>query len=815
MMTLRHVICLWAALAMALPPSVFAEPVQDNEKQVTRLFGRFRRGGSGCGSGCNTGCNTGGGCNVGRGCNTGCNTGCSTGGCNVRRRVVDPQPVQPQLAGPARPQRATQVAAAQAVAENRLIVFTADWCHVCQQFKPTLAEAKQAGLAIFTIDVDERKDLVEKYNIRTIPASFVIRKNRLINRRPFVGLLSLKEIHDLLGGKQIGYTPLKPNEKLVSCGDVARRRVRQSAPVQAPDPVPILARQSLPPQAAPPQAQVARVNNTLARKSVANAFVSKEVQENVRRATVRILNYVNPDYSPVVTGQVIAARKGSDGYTRAWILTCWHGFIGDVGTIRITFPDGYIRKGRLIATDVKHDLAVVMCYARDDVPVVPVATGIVNSKNAQQGLVNVGYGPDGQLFIGKGPYQGYVQVSHNAGEVKHVPIEKSDKYVTRTNQIVMRGETLTGDSGGGIYTPAGALVGVVWGTPSDAYVYGTYNGTVNRFLNSHKQVAAARWQRNRKDCRFKPSMQVPPAPPIVDAPAITADDPLSDLDPMDEPDVDDSEPPFEPMDDEPMDTPDTQVVHGEDHDEILQRLQELLTRVDGLEDHGAAIQTLAGRVDQLPTKEQLDQLLVGQGAIARTQDEIAGTLGMVAEVTDKARVAAEGAKTAATGLADDTAAAKDAAQGAQAAAQQAAENLDGVKATANSALAKLADIQAQLERGNELTLVVDTPPNLSPSYVDVSAYWAVQRATGISHIVLMVNSADPDWQNRLKAEYEAAHAKFPMIRLVDVQSSTMNISPVPQMVVYYHTEGGDPRSPEFYKGDREVSEALQAIVRQS
>ena len=51
--------------------------------------------------------------------------------------------------------------------------FSATWCPPCQQFKPIFEEVKEkyAGqVDMKTIDVDQNRELAEKYNISSIPA---------------------------------------------------------------------------------------------------------------------------------------------------------------------------------------------------------------------------------------------------------------------------------------------------------------------------------------------------------------------------------------------------------------------------------------------------------------------------------------------------------------------------------------------------------------------------------------------------------------------------------------------------------------------
>jgi len=119
--------------------------------------------------------------------------------------------------------------------------------------------------------------------------------------------------------------------------------------------------------------------------------------------------------------------------------------------------------------------------------------------------------------------------------------------------------------------------------------------------------------------------------------------------------------------------------------------------------------------------------------------------------------------------------------------------------------AAIALLHAVNTRPIAVTLTVQSSSNLPASYVDTSTIWAVQRESGISHAVLVVNSDDPEW-DRLEPEYVRAQHKFPAMQLVDVKSTQLKISPTPQLVLYYLEEG---RQPEVISGDRNVGAKLR------
>jgi hypothetical protein len=123
---------------------------------------------------------------------------------------------------------------------------------------------------------------------------------------------------------------------------------------------------------------------------------------------------------------------------------------------------------------------------------------------------------------------------------------------------------------------------------------------------------------------------------------------------------------------------------------------------------------------------------------------------------------------------------------------------------------KLDQILEKLEEGGqhvELTLTVQSTANLPASYVDTSTLWAIQRATGISHVVLVINSDDPEWE-RLEPVYESARDKWPAMQLIDVVAANVKISPTPQLVIYYTAEG---KAPEVLSGDRDVAQKLREL----
>jgi len=69
--------------------------------------------------------------------------------------------------------------------------FYADWCGPCQSLLPImdkLAEEHKDEVAIFKVNVDEQKDLAAKFKVRSIPAVFFLKSNKI--KDSFLGMTS-------------------------------------------------------------------------------------------------------------------------------------------------------------------------------------------------------------------------------------------------------------------------------------------------------------------------------------------------------------------------------------------------------------------------------------------------------------------------------------------------------------------------------------------------------------------------------------------------------------------------------------------------
>lgn len=70
------------------------------------------------------------------------------------------------------------------VSKNKplLIIFGADWCGACKRLKKEINQFDLTNYVICFVNVDERKDLKNKYNINSYPTSIIIKEEKIIDK---------------------------------------------------------------------------------------------------------------------------------------------------------------------------------------------------------------------------------------------------------------------------------------------------------------------------------------------------------------------------------------------------------------------------------------------------------------------------------------------------------------------------------------------------------------------------------------------------------------------------------------------------------
>jgi hypothetical protein len=153
-------------------------------------------------------------------------------------------------------------------------------------------------------------------------------------------------------------------------------------------------------------------------------------------ASCRITNHLPTGVANVGSGTLIDMSADRQ---RGLILTCAHLFTEGTGRVIVAFPSTPTHGANLLAIDRNADLAALE-IARPPVEPSPVALAIDSAAQ----LTACGFGPSGQFRAIAGPIVG---ASQGQGQMS----------------LRIRGAVRSGDSGGGVFDPAGRLVAVVWG----------------------------------------------------------------------------------------------------------------------------------------------------------------------------------------------------------------------------------------------------------------------------------------------------------------------------------------------------------------
>ena len=81
---------------------------------------------------------------------------------------------------------------------KKLLYFSGTWCKPCKSFKPIMSQARQAGVVVEDVDVDQAQHIALKYNVRSIPTVILLNGEQEVNR--FVGTRSLTEVINFWNG---------------------------------------------------------------------------------------------------------------------------------------------------------------------------------------------------------------------------------------------------------------------------------------------------------------------------------------------------------------------------------------------------------------------------------------------------------------------------------------------------------------------------------------------------------------------------------------------------------------------------------------
>jgi thioredoxin 1 len=82
---------------------------------------------------------------------------------------------------------------------KEFIHFTADWCNPCKQMKPVIDKfiSDNSDIEYILVDVDSQVDLVEEYEIKTVP-TFISKVDGVIHDR-ISGVASEFKLQSMFG----------------------------------------------------------------------------------------------------------------------------------------------------------------------------------------------------------------------------------------------------------------------------------------------------------------------------------------------------------------------------------------------------------------------------------------------------------------------------------------------------------------------------------------------------------------------------------------------------------------------------------------
>ncbi|MCU4117351.1 thioredoxin family protein [Mycoplasma zalophi] len=85
-------------------------------------------------------------------------------------------------------------------APKNIVLFTATWCGMCSMFKPVVEEfvAKHDEVVVYSVDVDENRQLARDYGITSIPSYYIFENGKMVDSK--VGFIPLPQLEKLVLG---------------------------------------------------------------------------------------------------------------------------------------------------------------------------------------------------------------------------------------------------------------------------------------------------------------------------------------------------------------------------------------------------------------------------------------------------------------------------------------------------------------------------------------------------------------------------------------------------------------------------------------
>ena len=231
--------------------------------------------------------------------------------------------------------------------ETVLLDFYADWCGPCRSMSPTVEQLAAQGYPVRRVNVDQYRDLAQRFGITSIPC--------------FVMIVNGRE-----AGRVVGPTSIGRLQQLCSLGRAAAPNPNTMLAMPAPDQRPAYRSAALAGNGGP-NVPVVPVVYTAAPQQ-------PPVSDAAMLAASVRLRVEDPQGHSCGSGTIIDARAGGE----ALVLTCGHLFRDSQGTGKIDVdvygPAPAVRvPGRLVGYDLERDVALVAFRPQGPVMVARVA----------------------------------------------------------------------------------------------------------------------------------------------------------------------------------------------------------------------------------------------------------------------------------------------------------------------------------------------------------------------------------------------------------------------------------------------------------